>query len=267
MLIDYLVEKENLSLKKAKLYLTNRCILVNGKIITKYNYLLKENDNVKIIKHDKNNNFDILYEDKYIIAVYKKEGLLTVASLKEKEKTLYHMVGEYLREKNKHSKVFIIHRLDRDTSGIVIFAKDERTKKIVQNNWDDLVKRRGYIALVSGVLKNSNSLVDYLKENNNYRVYITNSKNGKKAITNYKVINSNNRYSLLDIDIETGRKNQIRVQLSNINHPILGDKKYGGEKGKRLYLEANHLELTHPITKKLLSLKLDINKEFLKIIK
>jgi len=268
MLIDYLIEKENIPRKKAKIYLTNKYIFVNGKVVTKYNYELNKNDEVKIILSDKNNNFDILYEDKYLIAVYKKSGLLTVSTTKEKEKTLYHMVSDYLKSKNKNSKVFIIHRLDKDTSGIVLFAKDEKTKTICQNNWDDIVIKRGYIALVEGNMVGKGSLVDYLKENNNMKVYVTNSKDGKKAITDYQVLKSNENYSLLDIEIKTGRKNQIRVQLSNKKHPVVGDLKYGfkSKKINRLCLEADELILIHPILKKELKIKLDTQPEFIKLI-
>lgn len=267
MLIDYLIQKENLTHKKAKIYLTNKYVYVNGRVQTKYNYLVKDSDEIKIIIQDKENNLKILYEDKYIIAVYKKAGLLTISTEKKDEKTLYHFVSDYLKKKNKNAKVFIIHRLDRDTSGIVIFAKDEKTKRLCQDNWDSIVKMRGYMAVVEGKLEGAKKLVNYLKENQNFKVYVTNYKEGKKAITNYTVIKSNENYSLLDIDIETGRKNQIRVQLSNIGHPIVGDKKYGSKIDliKRLCLEADELILTHPITKKELSFKLDMNNQFINI--
>ena len=200
----------------------------------------------------KKEKLDILYEDKFLVAVNKKSGLLTIANDKEKEKTLYHEVREYLRKKN--NKVFIIHRLDKDTSGIVIFAKSEKVKKIMQNNWTDV--KRNYLALVHGILKNKKGTIkNYLKETKTLYVYNSKEKTKDYAITEYEVINEYNNISLLSINILTGKKNQIRVALSSINHPILGDRKYGKKDGMRnLCLHANRLEFIHPVTKNVIIL-------------
>ena len=169
----------------------------------------------------------IIYEDKKIIVVDKPAHLLTIATEKEKEKTLYHYVLEYLKCKNKNNRLFIVHRLDKDTSGLVLFAKDYETKNYFQDNWQDV--KREYIALVEGVLdKKKGTIKSYLKENKFLKTYSTkNKKEGKEAITEYEVLKSNKKISLLRINILTGRKNQIRVHMSDINHPIVGDKKYG----------------------------------------
>lgn len=195
---------------------------------------------------------DIIYEDKNIIVVNKPSGLLTVSTTKEKEKTLFHQVSSYVKKNNSKLKVYIIHRLDKDTSGIVMFAKNKTIKYLYQNNWDKLVIKREYTAVVKGVLKEKQGIIkSYLKETKTLLVYSSSDKkNGKLAITNYKVIKENKRYSLLSIDIKTGRKNQIRVHMKDINHPIVGDKKYGDEKFKRLMLHASLLVLINPITKK-----------------
>lgn len=200
----------------------------------------------------KKEKLDILYEDKFLVAVNKKSGLLTIANDKEKEKTLYHEVREYLRKKN--NKVFIIHRLDKDTSGIVIFAKSEKVKKIMQNNWTDV--KRNYLALVHGILKNKKGTIkNYLKETKTLYVYNSKEKTKDYTITEYEVINEYNNISLVNINILTGKKNQIRVALSSINHPILGDRKYGKKDGMRnLCLHANRLEFIHPVTKKVIIL-------------
>lgn len=200
----------------------------------------------------KKEKLDILYEDKFLVAVNKKSGLLTIANDKEKEKTLYHEVREYLRKKN--NKVFIIHRLDKDTSGIVIFAKSEKIKKIMQNNWASV--KRNYLALVHGILKNKKGTIkNYLKETKTLYVYNSKEKTKDYAITEYEVINEYNNISLLSINILTGKKNQIRVALNSINHPILGDRKYGKKDGMRnLCLHANRLEFIHPVTKKVIIL-------------
>lgn len=206
----------------------------------------------------KKEKLDILYEDKFLVAVNKKSGLLTIANDKEKERTLYHEVREYLRKKN--NKVFIIHRLDKDTSGIVIFAKSEKIKRIMQNNWANV--KRNYLALVHGILKNKNGTIkNYLKETKTLYVYKSKEKTKDYAITEYEVINEYNNISLLSINILTGKKNQIRVALSSINHPILGDRKYGKKDGMRnLCLHANRLEFIHPITKKVIVLESKVPK-------
>ena len=198
----------------------------------------------------KKEKLDILYEDKFLIAVNKKSGLLTIANDKEKEKTLYHEVHDYLWKKNKNNKVFIIHRLDKDTSGIVLFAKNEKIKKVMQENWENV--QRYYYALVHGKFESkSGTIINYLKETSTFKVYISKDKTGEKAITKYNVVNTFNNISLLEINILTGKKNQIRVALSDIKHPILGDKKYGKKDGMRmLCLHAYKMIFVHPITKK-----------------
>lgn len=207
----------------------------------------------------------IIYEDKNIIVVDKPAHLLTVATTKEKEKTMFHQVFMYEKQKNKNNKVFVVHRLDRDTSGLIIFAKNLKTKVLLQNNWNKLVVLREYTAVVEGkVKKDSGTIQSYLKENKALITYSTNDKTGKLAITKYKVIKTNNKYTLLNIYILTGRKNQIRVHMKDIGHSIVGDKKYGSCQNpiQRLCLHANKLTFYHPITKQLLSLESKVPKKF-----
>ena len=151
LLIDYL-EQNGYTHKKAKSLLTNELVYVNDKIVRKYNYDITQKDVVRI-KKSMSNDIEIVYEDKNIIVVNKPHNLLTVATEKESEKTLYHMVSEYLKSKTKNAKVFIIHRLDKETSGLIMFAKSENIKNIYQNNWDKLVKYRGYIAVVENKMR------------------------------------------------------------------------------------------------------------------
>lgn len=194
---------------------------------------------------------DIIYEDKYLIAINKQAGMLSIADNKN-HKNLYHEVREYIKKQNPHNKIFIVHRLDKDTSGVIVFAKDERVKRHLQDNWNNFL--REYIGVVENKPKNvKDKLVNYLKEDKNLNVYITNDeKNGKKAITNYEVIGHRKKESVLKINIETGRKNQIRAQLSYIGCPIVGDKKYGAKTNpyNRLCLHANRLVIFHPVLKK-----------------
>lgn len=213
----------------------------------------------------KTDKLNIKYEDKYLLVVQKPSKLLTISTTSEKEKTLYHRVYLYLKQKNQ--KVFIIHRLDYETSGLIIFAKNLQIKQYFQTNWSNVTRR--YMAIVSGKMTTSGTIKTYLKTTKTNLVYSTNdSKNGKLAITNYQIIKSSNKYTLLDIDIKTGRKNQIRVHLADLNHPIIGDLKYNKTKTKypRMYLHAYYLDFLHPITKKSIKLELDIPKEFFNII-
>lgn len=208
----------------------------------------------------------ILYEDKYIIVVDKPSGILSISTDKEKEKTMFHYVLEYLKKKNKNNKVFIVHRLDKDTSGIMIFAKDMKTKNYFQNNWDKI--ERKYVAIVEGVvLKEKDEIRSYLKETKTLLTYSSKDKSGKLAITRYKKICSNNNYSLLEINILTGRKNQIRVHMKDINHPIIGDKKYGSKINpiNRLGLCANSVKFIHPVTKKEMHIEITIPNNFSKL--
>ena len=164
----------------------------------------------------KKEKLDIIYEDKFLIAVVKKSGLLTIASNNEHENTLYSKVSEYVKKQHKSNKIFVIHRLDKDTSGIVLFAKDYETKTKLQTNWEKTTRK--YIALVEGkVKKKSDKIKSYIAETKTLLSYTTtDKKKGKLAITEYKKIKENNQYTLLDINILTGRKNQIRVHLSEM---------------------------------------------------
>ena len=254
ILIEFLKKTfSNLSKNSVKSLLHNEKVFVNGNMTTKYNYELNIGDVVEI-REKVAKNIDIIYEDKDIIVINKPSGLLTVATEKEKNKTAYHLVMEYLKKKNKNNRIFIIHRLDKDTSGIIMFAKNERAKHLYQDNWNDIVKKRCYYAVIDGKMQNKEGTIkSYLKENGNM-VYSVKDRSGKLAITEYKVLKERKNISLLDINLKTGRKNQIRVHMKENKTPILGDLKYG-EKSKlinRLALHAYKLELINPVTKKLL---------------
>ena len=257
--------KENLvgkSKNNVKSLIVNNCIYVNNKLVNKGNYLLKENDCVYIILkkiQDKNykDSIDIIYEDDYFIGINKPSGLLSVSTLKEDKITAYSIVRNYVKKNNKNNKIFILHRLDRDTSGILLFCKNEKVKYMMQDEWNKLVLKRGYLAIINGKLNNNNGTVkSYLYETKDYRVISSNdSSKGKLAITNYSVIKKGNKYSLLQIFLSTGRKNQIRVHMNDIGTSILGDSKYGSSKNvKRMYLHSNILEFVHPITKNVVSI-------------
>lgn len=263
ILIEFLKKTfSNLSKNNVKSLLHNEKVFVNGNMTTKYNYELNVGDVVEI-REKVAKNIDIIYEDKDIIVINKPSGLLTVATEKEKNKTAYHLVMEYLKKKNKNNRIFIIHRLDKDTSGIIMFAKNERAKHLYQDNWNDIVKKRCYYAVIDGKMENKEGTIkSYLKENGNM-VYSVKDRSGKLAITEYKVLKERKNISLLDINLKTGRKNQIRVHMKENKTPILGDLKYG-EKSKlinRLALHAYKLELINPVTKKLLTFEASMPNE------
>ena len=254
-LLDYLYNNLDMPKKRIKQYLTHGSIYVNQMQAKQFDYPIYTNDIIMIDTNSNNKKelgFPIIFEDEHLLVVDKPSGLLTIATNKEKEKTLYHMVREYVKQNNKNNKIFIVHRLDKDTSGIVIFSKDEKTKKDLQDNWNDYVRLREYVAVVHGKLnKKENKIVEYLKETKTHLIYASKNKEGKEAITNYKVIKESADYSLVQVLIETGRTNQIRVAFSNLGHPIVGDNKYGiKDKEKRLFLHANRLKIYYPVIKK-----------------
>lgn len=269
ILIEFLKKMfSNLSKNSVKSLLHNEKVFVNCNMTTKYNYELNIGDVVEI-REKVAKNIDIIYEDKDIIVINKPSGLLTVATEKEKNKTAYHLVMEYLKKKNKNNRIFVIHRLDKDTSGIIMFAKNERAKHLYQDNWNDIVKKRCYYAVIDGKMENKEGTIkSYLKENGNM-VYSVKDRSGKLAITEYKVLKERKNISLLDINLKTGRKNQIRVHMKENKTPILGDLKYG-EKSKlinRLALHAYKLELINPVTKKLLTFEINMPNEFKMLFK
>lgn len=210
---------------------------------------------------------DILYEDKFLIIVNKPSNLLTISTEKEKQRTLYSYVYDYLKKKNKRNKVFVVHRLDKDTSGIVMFAKDENTKFYMQENWDKV--KRNYVAIVNGKVENKKGVLkNYLNETSTHFTYVVNDKNGKLAITEYEKILENKKYTMLSLNLKTGRKNQIRVQLSNMGNSIVGDKKYGIRKDpiRRMALHANYMEFVHPKTKENIIIDIDIPNSFVNLV-
>lgn len=189
----------------------------------------------------------IVYEDKEFLVIDKPSNLLTISTEKEREKTLYHQAREYIKKQNPNNKIFIVHRLDKDTSGIVLFAKTEKGKEMLQKNWNAWAIKREYIAIVEGVVTpKKGQIINYLNTTKTLDVYDSkNPKTGKKAVTDYQVLGTNKAHSLLKISIKTGRRNQIRVALTSMGHPIIGDKKYGAKKNPihRLGLHASYLHL------------------------
>ena len=201
----------------------------------------------------------ILYEDRDILVVDKVNGLLTVSNEKVRENTAYYLLNTYVRKGNQKSRnrVFIVHRLDRGTSGIIVFAKNENAKRYLQEKWQGFEKK--YYAVVHGTLPiKEGVLTSYLAENRAHKMYsVDDPQKGKLAKTGYKVLRESKKYSLLEIGLLTGRKNQIRVHFAEKGCPVAGDKKYGKKiKGiKRLTLHATSITILHPYTKEKMTFK------------
>ena len=195
----------------------------------------------------------IVYEDWDIVVVNKTNGLLTVGCDKEMELTAHYLLNEYVRKGNSKSKnrVYIVHRLDRDTSGLLVFAKSEEAKRFLQDEWKNFKKK--YYAVVQGKMPaQEGEIVSYLVENSIHKMYsVSDPAVGKYAKTRYRVLKESETYSLLEVDLLTGRKNQIRVHLADEGCPVAGDKKYGVKNRlvKRLCLHAGSLAIVHPFSK------------------
>ncbi|WP_438311822.1 RluA family pseudouridine synthase [Sporosarcina sp. FA9] len=273
-LLPFLLESmKNSSRNSVKSILTRGQVTINGKMIKQHNHLLEIDDKVEILSNQvaesisKIEGVTILHEDEDIIVINKNAGILSVASEREKEMTAYRQITEYVKRLNPKNRIFVVHRLDKATSGIMLFAKSERVQQALQNTWSDTVKERMYTALVEGtVIENKGTIASWLTENSSFKVYSSPVDNGgQHAITHYKKIQSNKHFSLLEVQLETGRKNQIRVHLEVIGHPVAGDKKYGstGNPLRRLGLHATALSLIHPRTGKLVRYTAEVPNAFL----
>lgn len=284
-LMEFLLEKCKTSRNTVKHLLSGNKVLVNGSVVSQYNFPLVKDDEIKLSKRSVNYGinaklpktniqtkiklpFNIIYEDEDFIGIDKSAGLLSVESDNEKECAYAYML-KYFQSKDKNLRPYILHRIDKETSGVLIFAKNPKIHSMLKLNWNDFVKTREYYALVEGKPeKQEGTIVTYLKENAYNMVYSTLDKTGQKSITHFKVEKTNETYSLLKVNIDTGRKNQIRVHMQNIHHPICGDEKYGCEKDplNRLGLHASKLEFIHPIKKELISISAKVPDSFYKVV-
>lgn len=261
-LIKFL-NNQGISKSKIKSLIKYRTIKINDTVVTKLPQFLNLGDTVTI-NEQISTDIDIIYEDKNYLVVNKKSGLLTISTSKEKrefEDTLYKQVRKYLNA--KHEYAFIVNRIDKETSGIVIFAKNQKLKEKLQSNWNNIVKERKYIAVIEGKVTKPGHIDNYLYEDKMTFSHSTKF-GGKRAITYYKPIKETKDYTLLDVDIKTGRKNQIRVHMSEMNHPIVGDKKYKSTKNPyhRLMLHHYEISLIDPLTNKKITFTSPIPKVF-----
>jgi 23S rRNA pseudouridine1911/1915/1917 synthase len=208
-----------------------------------------------------------VYEDAQLVAVDKPEGLAVIAPEGSRSRNLYDIVTEHLRRANPRARAAVVHRIDRDTSGIVIFAKDGATKRLLMSRWNELVTERRYVALVEGRVKGVKGALDsYLAEEGPSRMRIAEAgeRGALRAISRWKLLAAGSRYSLLELELETGRKHQIRVQLSSLGHPVAGDERYGAHSDPlgRLCLHALSIALKNPASGEPLRIESDCPPEF-----
>lgn len=248
-LIDFLLMKTSRKRNDIKNLLKYKNVYVDHEIQTHAQYLLKVDQVVEIIQNKQSSPLDIIYEDKQIVVINKPCGLLSEQGGLEKEKTAYNMMKQYLSKKKE--RIYLVHRLDQYTSGVLMFVKDKKLYEELTHHWNEYVKVRGYIAIVEGrMTKKKGTIENYLGESKSQVVYITSKDQGKKAITHYQLIRYFKHYSMVEVYLDTGRKNQIRVHMSSLHHPIVGDDKYGAKTNplKRLGLHAHEFMFIHPFT-------------------
>lgn len=222
-----------------------------------------------VLKHPR---LQLVYEDDDVIVINKGYGLLSVGTqTHRKEETAYDILRSYVKLKNPSNKIYVVHRLDRDTSGLMMFAKTEEAQETLRHNWNNLVLDRLYVALLEGYVEEDEGYVkSHLTENSQFVVYSTDEPGeGKLALTRYKVLKRANGLSLVEFSLDTGRKNQIRVHASEMGHPIMGDRKYGAKESRlhRLCLHARTLRFAHPITRRDMQFEIPVPAKFLAAVK
>jgi 23S rRNA pseudouridine1911/1915/1917 synthase len=252
-----LAELPGKSRTTVKSLLSHRQVAVDHHTITHFDYPLGPGQKVtitygRIPEEIKYRGLRILFEDPYLIVIEKEAGMLSIATAREKILTTYSILSTHVKKEEPANRIFVVHRLDRDTSGVMVFAKSEEIQSILQRSWQEAVIERTYVAVVEGVVESDEGTIrSYLKENKALVMYSTrNADEGDEAITHYKVLKRTTEYSLLEVKLQTGRKNQIRVHMKDIGHPIVGDKKYGSRANPigRTGLHARILSFIHPVT-------------------
>ncbi len=257
-----------------KQLLAHNQVAVNGKPERQFDLSLEPGDVVKVnftreFRVFYNRRLKIVYEDDDIIVVNKGYGLLSMGNDKTPDGTAYSILRDYVKWSNPLNKIFIVHRLDRDTSGLMMFAKSEEAKHRMQHNWNNMVLNRTYVAVVEGVVEQAEGVVrSYLAETSRYEVYSTDDpEKGQLAVTRYKRIQNSGRFSLMELELDTGRKNQIRVHMNDLGHPISGDRKYGAQASPlhRLALHARTLRFKHPMSGELMDFSTPVPSGFLAV--
>lgn len=273
LLMEFLIQQmPHKSRNNIKSYLGKKQVLVDGKMVKQFNHPLSAGQIVEVTStrmnpEQKFKEYNIVFEDDDIIVIDKQAGLLSIATKDEKRATAYSLLSNHVKKQDKANKIFIVHRLDRETSGLMLFAKSEAIKKSLQEDWNDTVLERTYIAVVEGIVeKPEGQILSYLVEDKVFRMHSSqNQTKGQKAITNFKVMKKGKALTMLKVNLETGRKNQIRVHMQEIGHSVIGDKKYGSTISpiKRLGLHAQQLSFIHPKSGEKLNFETKIPRVFM----
>jgi len=276
-LLEWLLENvKGLSKSKIKQTLQGRGIKVESKVITKFDYLVSPGMKISVSRTKRNNDIfksryvKIVYEDRYLVVVEKNIGILSMAA-GHSTLNVKTVLDDYFKKSRQKCMAHVVHRLDRDTSGLMIYAKDKQTEMLLEQDWHHIVYDRRYVAVVSGVVEAlEGTIANWLKDNKAYITYSSPVDNGGKyAVTHFHVLGQNNDYSLVEYKLETGRKNQIRVHSADMGHPVCGDIKYGNGDDPigRLCLHAYVLCFYHPITHTPMTFETPIPTSFRKLIK
>ncbi len=275
-LLDFLLENLGESRSKVKATLQGRGIKVNGKITTQFDLQLQPGMNVSVSKSKRNQYtlksryVKIVYEDQWIVVIEKNIGILSMAA-GHSSLNVKAVLDDYFTKSRQKCRAHVVHRLDRDTSGLMVYAKDMETEQTLEHNWHDIVYDRRYIAVVSGEVEEEGGTIEnWLKDNKAYITYSSPVDNGGKyAVTHYHVLDRTTEHSLVEFKLETGRKNQIRVHTADIGHPVCGDVKYGNgdDPLHRLCLHAYMLCFWHPVTRKRMEFETPIPAVFRHIFK
>lgn len=256
-LLEWLLANIKGSRSKIKATLQGRGIKVNGKCVTQFDFPLQKGMKISVSQTKKNDQFKsryvkLVYEDRWIVVVEKNVGILSMAA-GHKSLNVKSVLDDYFRKTGQKCRAHVVHRLDRDTSGLMVYAKDMETEQILEHNWHEIVYDRRYVAVVSGEMaENEGTIANWLKDNKAYVTYSSPVDNGGKyAVTHFRVLDRTTEHSLVEFQLETGRKNQIRVHSADMGHPVCGDTKYGNgdDPIHRLCLHACVLCFWHPVTR------------------
>ena len=255
--------------------LAHGSIAVNNCHVSRHDTPLKSGDIVSVTRASLSRQLRhpllrIVYEDDYLIVVDKHNGLLSVGTDKERTKTAFYILSNHIKRINEHARLFVVHRLDRETSGLMIYAKNQKVQEVLQKNWNEMILDRRYVALVEGMMPaRKGTIRTFLTEDRNLKVWASLNGSGKEATTHYKVLSTNNTYSLIELSLDTGRKNQIRAQLEWLHTPVAGDRKYGAKTNPagRVCLHAYRISFRHPVTGAELQFSTGIPKVFSQEVK
>ncbi|MBQ4223375.1 MAG: RluA family pseudouridine synthase [Prevotella sp.] len=275
-LLEYLLQTlQGQSRSKTKATLQGRGVLVDGKCVTQFDFPLQPGMKVSVSKSKRNNLFtsryvSIVYEDKYLIVVDKAPGILSMAA-GHSSLNVKSVLDDYFAKSKQRCHAHVVHRLDRDTSGLLVYAKDMETEQTLEHNWHDIVYDRRYVAVLSGEMEeDGGTIANWLKDNKAYVTYSSPVDNGGKyAVTHFHTLARTTEHSLVEFKLETGRKNQIRVHAADMGHPVCGDKKYGNgdDPVHRLCLHACLLCFYHPVTRERMEFESPIPSSFKNLFK